>query len=211
MAATLHVELRQSRGTRNARRLRRAGRVPAVLYGHGKETISLAISAEELEAVLRHGARLVRLTGAVDEQAFIRELQWDTWGSRVLHVDFTRVSEHERVRVEVPLELRGEAPGLKAGGVIKHVLHQVEIECEATSIPEKLYVNINQLQLGQQITVGQLDLPPTVQVLAEPDELVVECHEPVEVAEEVAAPAEGEPEVIGRKKEAEGEEAEGEG
>lgn len=208
MTETLHVESRQAHGTRNARRLRRAGKIPAVLYGHGQETISLAVSAEELEAVLRHGARLVRLTGAVEEQAFIRELQWDTWGSHVLHVDFTRVSEHERVRVEVPLELRGEAPGVKAGGVIKHALHQVEIECEATAIPEKLYVNINQLQLGQQITVGQLDLPPTVKVLADPEELVVECHEPVEVAEEVAAPAEGEPEVIGRKKEAEAEEEE---
>lgn len=208
MAETLHVELRPSCGTRNARRLRRAGQVPAVLYGHKQETINLAVSAEELEGVLRHGARLVRLTGAVQEQAFIRELQWDTWGSHVLHVDFTRVSEHERVRVEVSVELRGEAPGQKAGGVIKHVLHQMEIECEATSIPDKLYVNINQLQLGQQITVGQLELPPTVKVLADPEELVVECHEAIEVAEEEAAPAaEGEPEVIGRKKEAE----EGEG
>jgi len=109
------------------------------------------------------------------------------------------------VRVEVPVELRGEAPGVKAGGVVKQAIHQIEIECEATAIPDKIHVSINRLELGQQITVGQIELPPTVKILADPIELVVECHEPVEVAEEAAAPVEGEPEVIGRKKE-EGEE-----
>ncbi|MCR4413583.1 MAG: 50S ribosomal protein L25 [Thermoguttaceae bacterium] len=205
MAEVLHVEARETRGKRDARRQRRSGKIPAVLYGHGQETLSLTLSAEEFDAAMRHGARLVRLTGAVDEQAFVRELQWDTWGTHVLHVDFTRVSEHERVRVEVPVELRGEAPGVKAGGVIKQAIHQIEIECEATAIPDKIHVSINRLELGQQITVGQIELPPTVKILADPTELVVECHEPVEVAEEAAAPAEGEPEVIGRKKE-EGEE-----
>ncbi|MCX7701165.1 MAG: 50S ribosomal protein L25, partial [Gemmataceae bacterium] len=117
MAEQLNVELRETRGKRNARRNRRAGKLPAVLYGHGQEAISLALSAEPFEAAVRHGARLVKLTGAVDEQAFIREIQWDTWGTHVLHVDFTRISEHEKVEVRVPVEIRGEAPGLKAGGV----------------------------------------------------------------------------------------------
>ncbi len=203
MAETLHVELRESRGKRNARRQRRSGQLPAVLYGHGQDTLSLTLSAEEFDAAIRHGARLVKLTGAIDEQAFVRELQWDTWGTHVLHVDFTRVSEHERVRVEVPVELRGEAPGVKAGGVVKQSIHQLEIECEATAIPDKILVSINQLELGQQITVGQLELPPTVTVLLDPAETVVECHEPVEVEEEAAGAVEGEPEVIGRKKEEE--------
>jgi len=106
------------------------------------------------------------------------------------------------------VELRGEAPGLKAGGVVKQLVHEVPIECEATAIPEKLYVSVNQLQLGQTITVGQLELPPGIVVFAAPDTVVVECVEAVEEVEEAAAaPAEGEPEVIGRKKE-EGEEEE---
>jgi large subunit ribosomal protein L25 len=207
MAEVLHVQLRETRGKRNARRNRRAGHLPAVLYGHGKQALSLLLSVEEFQAALRHGARLVQLAGAVNEQAFVRQLQWDTWGSSVLHVDFTRVSEHERVRVRVPLELRGEAPGLKAGGVVKQQIHDVEIECEATALPERLYVSVNQLEMGQSIAVGQLELPPGVQVFAEPEAIVVECVEPVEEVEEVAASAEAEPEVIGRKKE-EGEEVE---
>jgi len=202
MAELLNVELRETRGKRNARRNRRAGKLPAVLYGHGREAISLALSAEQFEAAVRHGARLVKLTGAVDEQAFIREIQWDTWGTHVLHVDFTRISEHEKVEVRIAVELRGEAPGLKAGGVVKQLVHELEIECEATAIPDKLAVNVNHLQLGQAITVAQLDLPPGIVVLADPETVVVECSEPVEVVEEAAAaPAAGEPEVIGRKKE----------
>lgn len=207
MAELLNVELRETRGKRDARRNRRVGKLPAVLYGHGKEAVSLALSAEQFEAAVRHGARLVKLAGVLDEQAFIREIQWDTWGTHVLHVDFTRISEHEKVEVRVAVDVRGEAPGLKAGGVVKQLIHELEIECEATAIPEKLHININQLQLGQAITIGQLELPPGIVVLAEPESVVVECIEPVEVVEEAAgAPAEGEPEVIGKKKEEEEEE-----
>jgi large subunit ribosomal protein L25 len=133
-------------------------------------------------------------------------LQWDVWGKAILHVDFTRISAHERVRVQVQVELRGEAPGLKQGGVVKQFIHEVTIECEVTSLPDKLLVNVNQLALGQSIAVSALDLPPTVQILLDPETLVVECHEPVEVEEEAAGAGEAaEPEVIGRKKEEEGE------
>jgi large subunit ribosomal protein L25 len=207
MAETLNVEVRDSRGKRNAKRLRRAGGLPAVLYGHGQEAISLQLKADELDTLVRHGARLVKLAGAVDENAFIRSLQWDTYGTHLLHVDFTRVSEHEKVEVQVMVELRGEAPGIKQGGVVKQSIHQIDVECEATAIPERLYVNINNLKLGEAITVAQLVLPPGVVVQADPEDVVVECAEPVELPEEAAGEgAEAEPEVIGRKKEEEGEE-----
>ena len=185
MAEVLNVELRETRGKRNARRDRRGGKLPAVLYGHGQQAISLLVDAEVFQAAVRHGARLVKLAGAVQEQAFIRDLQWDTWGTHVLHVDLTRVSEHEKVKVQVAVELRGEAPGFKLGGVVKQGIHQVEIECEATSIPDRLYVNINHLNVGDKIVVGQMELPPNVTVLEEVDEVVVECVEPVEIEEEV--------------------------
>jgi large subunit ribosomal protein L25 len=209
MAEVLNVEVRDSRGKRNARRNRRDGKLPAVLYGHGQEAVSLLVDADAFTAVIRHGARLVKLAGAVQEQAFVRDLQWNTWGTHVLHIDFTRVSEHEKVKVLVSVETRGEAPGLRMGGVVKQAIHQVEIECEATSIPDRLFVNINHLNMGDKITVAQMELPPNVTILEAPEEIIVECAEPVEVVEEVAgAGAEAEPEVIGRKKEEEGEEEE---
>jgi ribosomal protein L25 (general stress protein Ctc) len=104
MAQQLAVDSRDTQGKRRNRRLRAAGRVPAILYGHGLENVSLAVDADELASVIRHGSRLVSLAGAVNESAFIRELQWDTWGTHIVHVDFTRISEHEIVEVRVPVE-----------------------------------------------------------------------------------------------------------
>jgi large subunit ribosomal protein L25 len=203
MAESLPVESRSQQGKLNNRRLRRDGKIPAVLYGHGLENVNLMVSAEILASTVRHGARLVNLTGAVEESAFIRELQWDTWGTNVLHVDLTRISLDEEVEVTVTIELRGEAPGVREGGVIEQIIHDVEIACPAGSIPEKLQVNINHLKLEEKITLAQLELPQGTRLLAEDLEtIVVHCKVPAEEPEE--APAEampGEPEVIGAKKE----------
>ena len=98
MAETLNVTTRETRGRRDARRLRRAGSIPAVLYGHGEANCSLTVGADDMAAVVRHGGRVVDLKGAVNEKALIRDLQFDIYGTHVLHVDFTRVSEHERIR-----------------------------------------------------------------------------------------------------------------
>jgi len=202
MAEVLDVDVRQSRGKHGARRLRAAGSVPAVLYGHGGQTISLSVPSEQLDTILRHGSRVVTLAGGVNERAFVRQLQWDAWGTHVLHVDFSRISEHETVEVQVSLELRGEAPGLKEGGVIEQLLHQCQVECEAGAIPEKLDVNINSLKLTESITIADLKPPTEVKILDAPDTVIVQCMEPVEeIEEETVAAAEVEPEVIGRKEE----------
>ena len=202
MAEELNVQLRETRGKRDSRRLRAAGAIPAVLYGHGEETVCLSVSGHQIEAAVRRGSRLVILSGAVDQQAFIRELQWDTWGTNVLHVDFTRISAHERVEVQVGVELRGEAPGLREGGVVEQLVHNVQLECEASDIPEKLEVNINHLNLNGSITAGELELPGTATILSAPDRVVVQCVEPAAAPEEeVAVAEEVEPEVIGRKPE----------
>ena len=202
MAETLEVQIRENLGTQNTRRLRAAGAVPAVLYGHGQPNVCLTLSAEALESAIRHGSRLVSLTGAVTERAFVRDLQWDTFGLHLMHVDLTRVSEHEVVQVTVTVELRGEAPGVREGGVIQHLVHQLDIECEVGLIPDKLHVNINHLKLGDTITVAQVPVPEGTKVFLDADEVVVQCVMPTEETEE--AEGEGapvEPEVIGRKKE----------
>jgi large subunit ribosomal protein L25 len=198
---TLTVKLRDGHGKRINRRLRGSGQVPAVLYGHKKESKSLALSAEELDAAIRHGNRFVALTGGVAENAFIKDVQWNTWGTEVLHVDFARVSADEKVHVTVAVELRGEAPGIKEGGVVKHVMHTLELECEAASVPEKILVNINHLDFGKVLHVSDIELPKGVKALTDAATLVVSCVAPVEVSEEeTASPGDAEPEVIGRKK-----------
>ncbi len=199
-AQTLTVQIRDSFGKRRNRRLRNDGKVPAVLYGHKQAVQSLFIAADELEAVVRHGNRFVQLGGDVTDQAFIKEVQWNTWGNQILHVDFSRVSATEKIHVTVAIELRGEAPGTKEGGVVKHVLHSIELECAAAAVPEKLEVNINHLGFNQLIHVSDLELPAGAVALVDPSTLVVSCALPVEVAETEAVEGDNEPEVIGRKK-----------
>lgn len=206
MAEQLSVEVRESLGKRNSRRLRRGGQIPGIVYGHGVENICVSVPADVLHGLIHHGSRLVMLTGGVNESAFIREVQWDTWGKRVTHVDFTRISEFEKVQVQVPVVLRGEAPGVRDGGVVEQLIHEIQIECPAGEIPEKLQVSINALKLLDAITVADLPLPKDSVALADADAIVVHCIVPVEVSEEAAEAVPGEPEVIGAKENEEEEE-----
>jgi large subunit ribosomal protein L25 len=201
MALELAVEQRDTRGKHGNRRLRQSGKIPGILYGHGLECVPLSVAADVLASAIRHGSRLVSLTGALNESAFIRQLQWDTWGKQILHVDFTRISEHEIVEVRVPVELRGESPGVREGGVILQHIHEIEIACPASAIPEKLAVNINHLMLEQSILLGSIELPEGAKILVgDLEEAVVECVIPKEMPEEAAGEAAaGEPEVIGAK------------
>ena len=207
MAEALNVEVRQGRGTREARRMRRNGKVPAVLYGHGESTVALAVGHDDLATVLRHHSRLVDLKGGVNESALIRALQWDTFGTDVLHVDFARVSADERIEVQVSVELRGTAPGVNEGGVVEHLLHEVTVECLATAIPDRIQVKINGLNKGEEITVAQLELPEGVKMLSDPEGIVVQCVEAAAEPEPELHAEIAEPEIIGRKAE-EGEEEE---
>jgi large subunit ribosomal protein L25 len=206
MAEQLNVQIRETHGTRNAKRQRSEGATPAVLYGHGKETLSLSVAADALEAAIRHGSRVVSLAGAVTEKAIIRELQWDTWGAHVLHVDFARVFEHEMVEVTVPVELRGEAPGIKEGGQVEQMIHEVNLRCEATLIPDKLLANINNLELHGEILLSDLEVPERSELLDPAETVVVQCVLPIVEEEEEEAEEGAEPEVIGRKEEEEEEE-----
>jgi large subunit ribosomal protein L25 len=210
MSELLHVEKRTAVGKRNNVRLRRQGRLPAVLYGHGEEVVNLTLAADEFEASLRHGAKVVDLDGDASGKALLQDVQWDTFFQQVLHVDLLRVRAGERVTVDVPVELRGEARGARAGGVIEQMIHSVEIEVALDVIPDKLHLNINQLDIDGQLTAKDIeDLPEGATILSDEDAVIVHCVMPM--AEEEEAPAEeaavAEPEVIGKGKE---EEEEGE-
>jgi large subunit ribosomal protein L25 len=211
MAEVLHVEQRKAFGKRNNVRLRRKGRLPAILYGHGEEAVSLTLAADEFEASLRHGAKVVDLDGAASGKALLQDVQWDTFFHQVLHVDLLRVRAGERVTIDVPVELRGEAPGVRDGGVIEQMIHSVEIEVALDLIPDKLHLNINQLQIDGQLTAKDIvDLPQGAKILSDEDAMIVHCIKREEVEEE-APPEEavaGEPEVIGKGKEEEEEEGE---
>ena len=136
-------------------------------------------------------------------------MQWDIYGVDILHVDFARVSEHERIELRVTVEgPRSRLPSLKEGGVVELLVHDLEIECEALRIPEKLEVNVNELQLDGSIAAGEIKLPPGVTLVTDAQE-TLDVHRVLPLEQDEAALLEagaGEPEVIGRKPEEEADE-----
>jgi large subunit ribosomal protein L25 len=213
----LAVAKRSVKGSTACRRLRRAGKIPGVVYGHQIDPLAIEIAWDSLAPVLKAGSRVVDLDVEGDvEKAMFRDIQWDTFGSEVNHIDFLRIDPNDRVEVEVPIVLKGTAPGVLGGGVLDFHLHSVTIECLAIAIPDNIPVKIGELQLEQAIHVRELELPPNTVVKNDPETVVVQVKHIVEVVEptgEAAAePGPTEPEIVGRKvKEAEeGEAAEGE-
>jgi large subunit ribosomal protein L25 len=201
MADTLNVKRREQLGTANNRRLRAAGSIPAVLYGHGEASLSLTVPNGDVMSVVKHGGKVVKLAGDVSDNALIRAVQWDVWGKDVLHLDLLRVSEKDKVKTKVTVELKGTAVGTTEGGVVEHVLHEVEIECPAMSIPDKLVLNITELHLNKSLYAKDIPLPQGATLVTDEDTLIVHCIPPhIEVepvpAGEVSAI---EPEIIGQK------------
>lgn len=207
-ATVVPAKRRAERGSRSVQRLRAQGEVPAILYGHQEEVIPLVVSVTSLQGLLRHGAH-----GLIDlevdgrkESAVIKEMQWDVFGREVLHVDFHRVSRDEQITVDVPIVLKGTAPGVTAGGILEQSMHSIEIRCSAANIQESVVVSLNHLALGESILVKDLELNPGATALADAEQLVVHVLVPqAQEAEEEAAAASAEPELIRREKEEESE------
>ena len=210
MSELLKVETRKSRGKRNNERLRRSGRLPAILYGHGEEAVSLTLAADQFQASLRHGAKVVDLDGDATGKALLQDVQWDVFCQQVLHVDLLRVRAGEKVKIDVPVELRGEAIGVRDGGVIEQFIHSIEIEVALDVIPDKLHLNIKNLGVDGHLTAKDIfDLPPGATILSDEDAMIVHCVLPASEKEvEAAEGAAAEPEVIGKGKDDEEEEAE---
>lgn len=203
MTDVLHVQTRDEMGTAATRRLRRSGRIPAVLYGHGEGNQHLSVSSGEVEMLLRHHSKAVQLDGATNVTALISDMQWDPLGIEVLHLDLIRVNLQEKVDVSVPIHRHGDAIGTREGGVLIENLHEVEVRCSAGAIPESIGLNVNDLHVGQHVTAADLELPEGVELLTDP-ETVVAHVERLHVEEEVGeVPAGGEPEVISRGAEGE--------
>lgn len=205
----LIVTTRTERGSRPARALRDAGRVPGVLYGHGKETITITMSRHDIEVALLHGERVLEidLEGSADN-VMIKDLQWDTFGQHILHVDFTRVNLDERVDVTVPIVLRGTPVGVEQeDGVLQQVATEVNIECTVRHIPDDIQAMVTELKLGDSLLMKDLALPEGATLVDDEETMV--CNV-IMVAEEVEEPAEedeegAQPEVIGERADEEGE------
>ena len=199
--AQVTAKPRSELGSRANKRLRDAGFVPGVVYGHKEAVIPITLARKELAAHLGHGTQLFDLAlDGKSEKVLVKEIQYDHLGLEVIHVDFARVSLDEKVEVTVPLELKGTPKGEAEGGVLQQIISELEVECLVTDIPEVIRHNVSELEKDAVLHIKDLQLPPGVRILQDPELIVATVREvqevaPVEAAEAVAA----EPEVIGRK------------
>ncbi len=215
MEATLDVVTRETRGKNEARRLRVAGRIPAVIYGDKTESVAVAVDPKALSRILRSesGANtLINVTvpGSGPARVLVKEYQIDPVHSHLLHADFYRVALDRLITVTVSIVIKGESKGVKLqGGVLELPHREVEIEVLPTEIPENLEVDVTEMMIGQHVRLKDLAEGAKWTPVSDPDTMIVHVVPPR--AEEPTAAADGtpavaEPEVIKKgKTEKEGE------
>lgn len=190
----LVAEARDATGKGVARRLRAAGRIPAVVYGRGVESKAVSIDPSALLRLLQSsGAGIntlveLRLDGAA-RTVLVKELQRDPVRGRPLHADFYLIELDKTVEVSVPIRLVGKAAGVEFGGILDHPLREIELECLPRAIPESVEVDVSALGVGDSIHVRDLVLPEGVQVRTDADQAVASVIAPSVVEEPVAAKA----------------------
>jgi large subunit ribosomal protein L25 len=201
----LTVATREQLGTTGARRARRAGKIPAVVYGHGAAPEHVVLEARAFEDVLGHGGRSAIVTldgGKQSETALIRDVQYDPVSRRVVHADFQRVSADETIHTRLPVVTVGVAAGVRTfGGVMDVLMHELEVEGPASRIPEHVEIDVAHLGIHDHITAADVKLPSGFKMLT-PGETIVVSIEPSRTereVEEAAVPAEiVEPELVGQ-------------
>lgn len=214
-AQSLKADIRTQSGSNQTIRLRKEGKLPAVVYGHKQAPVSIALNAHDFVKGLHHGHRLFTMElGGKKETLLVKDVQYDYLGKNVIHADLIRVDLSERVTVAVALDFRGIAKGTTMGGILEEAMTQIEIECGVTEIPDVIGVNIRDLELNSSIHAKDIELPAGCELKTDPEALVVLCMESKAAAavettvEEGAEAAATEPEVITERKKDEAAESE---
>ena len=213
----LEAELREEKGRAKVKDLKEAGFLPAVVYSRGKPSLSIKLSKSALIKLVhlyRLENSIINLKIKDDKKAklrpcLIKEIQYDPVHEDIIHVDLNEVSLTEAIKVNVPVEAKGEAVGVKQeGGSLEHILWEIEVECLPTNIPKSIEVDISALKMGDAIHVKDIVFPSGVKPLSDPAAVVLHITAPMKEeapAEAVEGEEKQEPEVIKEKKEVPGE------
>ncbi|HZL65203.1 MAG TPA: 50S ribosomal protein L25 [Thermoleophilia bacterium] len=208
---TLVVQPRDLTGSRNARRLRKSGLIPGVLYGHGKGATAFAVDPHALRPVLVGGGTHAVLSVTVEghskaHNAIVKELELDRVKSTVTHIDLQEIRLDETIETTVTVSFEGEAIGLKAGGMLDESTREVTIKGLVTAIPERLVLDISAMDINDTAKVGDLVVPEGIEVMNDPEEVLCSLLPPRKVEEELEEGAEAvegavagaEPEIVGK-------------
>ena len=202
--------MRSDRGKGVARKLRAAGRIPGVIYGHGREPQSLSLVARDLDKLLSHiaaGSTVIDLTlGKATTKTLIREIQRHPFKKQILHIDFMELVAGEKVIVDIPLVFVGIPEGVRlSGALLEQMVHSIEVNVDPSNIPNHIDVDVTELAMGHSLHVRDLVLPAGLEVLTDEDTTICAVIAPRAVVEEKpegdAEVAAGEPELIRKAKE----------
>lgn len=209
------AEPRDRTGSRYARRVREAGRLPAIVYGHKQTPEAVSLDAKETVRSITEGHKLFRITlPAGEDTVILKDIQFDHLGRDVLHIDLERVNLGERVQTTIAIKFKGESPGLKAAGaVFLHPTTEIEVECMVGNLEDAIIVDVSELGVNESIHASDIELPHQYELLTDPDAVLAAVMIQEEYEEETdeaaAADAEmAEPEVITERR---GEDGESEG
>ncbi|MFH1784478.1 MAG: 50S ribosomal protein L25 [bacterium] len=220
----LEAKKRTLKGKQGTRQLRRQNIIPVVLYGAGNDSVALEVDKKTIFDIVHEGSwesMIIDLKVDGESKAknvMIKELQLDPIKRSIVHLDLYEISLKEKIKIHVSVEVVGESPGVKSGGgILEHIMREVEIECLPTNIPASIEVDVSGLEIGGSVTAAEVKVPQGVTLITEPGRTLVHVIAPTVYEEPVAAeegvvaaePGSAEPEVISKGKKEE-EEAEGE-
>jgi len=192
---TVTAEVRASRGKNEARRTRKAGNIPAVVYGASQDAVSVAVNPKDLYKIIRSSTGLntifkLSIAGGETTPVMVVDQQVDPIKGHLLHADLKRIDLAKRIKITVPVHAEGEAAGVKVqGGLLEVITRAIEIECLPDEIPEGFTVNVSELMIGQSKRASDVVLSGSMKLIGSPDTVI--AHVVAMRAEEVAAPAEG--------------------
>jgi large subunit ribosomal protein L25 len=183
----LNVDIRKEHGTSAARRTRLQNKVPAVVYHSGIEAIPLSVDKKSLNKALRTGQMIFEVN-VEDKNQFVlvKEIQYHPVTDEIIHIDFQKVKEDEKISLEVAVRSSGEAQGVKLGGLLVQMLNSVTIKCKPAEIPEFLEIDVTDMEMNTNLFVKDITLPTDVEMLTAEDIAVVSVQEPKQEKEEVA-------------------------
>jgi large subunit ribosomal protein L25 len=201
----IRVEVREETGKGVARRLRRDGLLPGVVYGRTREPQPLTVDPVQLQNKLGGNAifdlAIINNDQETRETVMVKEVQKDPIKGKLMHIDFQHISMDEKITISVSINLQGDAVGIKEGGVLQQLLREVEIECFPADIPEELSLSVEGLEIGNSLLVSDLEVPEEIKIKTPLDEVIVTIVTPTEIIEEEEEEEEEftEPEVIGEE------------
>jgi len=182
----LNVDIRKEHGTSAARRTRLQNKVPAVVYHSGMEATPLSVDKKSLNKALRTGQMIFEINVKDKDQfVLVKEIQYHPVTDEIIHIDFQKVKEDEKISLEVAVRSSGEAQGVKLGGLLVQMLNSVTIKCKPAEIPEFLEIDVTDMEMNTNLFVKDITLPTDVEMLTAEDIAVVSVQEPKQEKEEV--------------------------